>query len=81
MRGRCLILDKASYGRAGARAWLKLYSDERTGALAWMETTARQAVEDRATWKQLDPPSKANVKAVGVARPNGRTYAPGELGP
>lgn len=71
-RGRCLTLDKASYGRDGARAWLKLHGqtgpDGRTRALAWRECTAREAVEDRARWKKLDPPTR---KATPTA--NGRT--------
>ena len=82
-RGRCLTLDKASYGRDGARAWLKLHAangpDGRTGALAWQECTAQEAIEDRAGWKGLDPPERK--PDMSEKRANGRTgyAAPGEL--
>ena len=61
-RGRCLTLDKASYGRDGARAWLKLHAAAdlvgRTTALCWRECTATEAVEDRARWAGLTPPRR-----------------------
>lgn len=76
-RGRCLTLDKASYGRDGARAWLKLHGqtgpDGRTRALAWRECTAREAVNDRARWKEQDPPER---KAPAAPKANGRTAGP-----
>ena len=77
-KARCLTLDKASYGRDGARAWLKLSAstddDGRTRALAWRECTAREAVADRAHWKGLEPPmrpeqARAAAASAGLVAP------------
>ena len=57
----CLTLDKASYGRAGARAWMHLHALEargRTIGLVWRECTAREAATARAARLGLKLPER-----------------------
>ena len=68
----CLTLDKASYGRAGARAWMQLHALEargRTTGLVWRECGPVKAAQDYAEAHGLTiPPALKGEKKKGDPR-------------
>ena len=80
--GWALTLDKSSYGRAGARVWLRAEATTmagRTTGLLWRECRAEDsaAALARTEGREL---SARKAKASENGRRSGR-FAPGELGP